>query len=82
VIAIYACTPQKDRDSWVRELELKDISRYEEELLAYLRAEHASILGEIRDTGVLSDETKASLGGALDAFGGIFQPTKKVVEAA
>ncbi|MEC9000800.1 MAG: F0F1 ATP synthase subunit alpha, partial [Actinomycetota bacterium] len=37
VVSIYSCTPQDDRDSWVRELELEDIGRYESELLELRR---------------------------------------------
>jgi F-type H+-transporting ATPase subunit alpha len=82
VISIYACTPQEDRDSWVRKLELEDISRYEKEMLAYLRSQHADVLEAIRETGALGDETEQKLIAALDAFDEVFQPTKKAVEAA
>ncbi len=82
VVAIYACTPQDTRDSWVRKFELEDVRRYEEELLAYLRAEHSSLLAAIRESGALSDESEEKLIAALDAFADIFQPSKKAEEAA
>jgi F-type H+-transporting ATPase subunit alpha len=49
-----------------------DVSRYEGAMLAFLRAEHADILADIRDTRDLSDATKAKLKDALDAFGKTF----------
>ena len=44
VVAIYASTPQKDRDSWIRQLELEDIGRYESEMLEFMKANHADVL--------------------------------------
>ncbi|MBW2372637.1 MAG: F0F1 ATP synthase subunit alpha, partial [Deltaproteobacteria bacterium] len=35
VVSIYVCTPQEERDSWVRGIETEDVSRYEREVLAY-----------------------------------------------
>ncbi|MBW2241010.1 MAG: F0F1 ATP synthase subunit alpha [Deltaproteobacteria bacterium] len=78
VVSIFACMPPKGGKSWVRDLELKDIGRYERELLAHMRASHADLLGRIRETGKLSDEDQAALKSALDEFGNIFQPTSKV----
>jgi F-type H+-transporting ATPase subunit alpha len=66
----------------VRKLEIGDISRYEQEMLSYLRSEHGDLLGTIRDTGKVDDAAEQKLIAALDAFGSIFQPTKKAVEAA
>jgi F-type H+-transporting ATPase subunit alpha len=73
VVSIYVCTPQEERDSWVRGVETEDVGRYEQEMLAYLRAEHADVLAGIREAGVLSDENEQKLIAALDAFAGIFQ---------
>jgi F-type H+-transporting ATPase subunit alpha len=81
VISIYVCTPQEERDSWVRGIETEDVGRYEQEVLAYLRAEHADILAGIREGGTLSDENEQKLIGALDAFADIFQGGKST-EAA
>ena len=63
-----------DRRSWIRELELGDINRYETELLDWMRGNHGDILSTIKDTGKLEEATKAKLVEALDAFGQIFQP--------
>jgi len=78
VVSIYACTPQADRDSWVRRLPLEDIGRYEHEMLAYLRAEHAEVLQAIRETGKLDEDTESKLVAALDAFARVFEPTHEV----
>jgi F-type H+-transporting ATPase subunit alpha len=74
VVSIYACTPQGARDSWVRALELSDISRYEAEMLDFIRTQHGDILKSIRDAGKLDDDVEAKLVSALDAFRDVFQP--------
>ncbi len=82
VVSIYAATPQEGRTSWVREYELSDLGRYERELHAYLRANHAEILKAIRESGNLSDDVERKLRDALDAFKGIFQPARRGGAAA
>jgi len=77
VVSIYACTPQEGRDSWVRALALEDIARYEREMLAYLRAQHGDVLATIRESGKLEEGTARKLAAALDAFAGVFQPSRK-----
>ena len=47
VVIIFAATPQ-GRDSWVRWYEVKDLGRYEQDLLDYIRT-GTDILEEIRD---------------------------------
>jgi F-type H+/Na+-transporting ATPase subunit alpha len=49
-----------------------DVSRYEEAMLGWLRANHADILTEIRDTRDFSDATKAKLKAALEDFAKTF----------
>ncbi len=49
-----------------------DVNRYEEAMLAHMRADHADILKTIRDSGDLKDDTKAALEDALTAFGKSF----------
>jgi F-type H+-transporting ATPase subunit alpha len=44
------------------------VTAYEEDMLAWMRAEHADILAAIRDSGDFSDDTKAKLVAALDIF--------------
>jgi F-type H+-transporting ATPase subunit alpha len=75
VVSIYSCTPQEDRDSWVRKLELEDIQRYEKEMLDFVRSSHGQVLEGIRAFGKLEEETEQKLVAALDAFAGIFQPS-------
>ena len=75
VVSIYAATPQDGRDSWIRPLELEDISRYEKEMLEYVRTRHGDVLKSIRDSGKLDDDTQAKLQAALDEFAGVFQPS-------
>jgi len=82
VVSIYASTPERNRDSWVRQLELEDIGRYENEMLEYVRSNHNGVLESIRDTGKLEEATEQQLVAALDAFRDIFQPTAGVSGAA
>jgi len=49
-----------------------DVVRYEAAMLADLRANHADVLGKIRDTKDLGDEAKAGLKSALEAFAKTF----------
>jgi F-type H+-transporting ATPase subunit alpha len=75
VVAIYAATPQEKRTSWVRELAVGDIGRYERELLEFLASRHADVMNGIRDSGRLEGDVKTKLELALDEFGKIFQPS-------
>ncbi len=75
VVSIYASTPQDDRESWIRPLELTDIGRYESEMLDWMRSNHAEILAAIRDSGKFEDDTQQKVVAALDEFAKIFQPT-------
>ncbi len=49
-----------------------DVTRYEEAMISDLRANHAGVLGQIRDSKDLGDEAKAGLKAALDAFAKTF----------
>ncbi|MDF2386027.1 F0F1 ATP synthase subunit alpha [Nostoc ellipsosporum NOK] len=51
---------------------VQDVVRYEAAMLADLRANHADILSAIRDSKDLSDEVKAKLKTALEAFAKTF----------
>jgi F-type H+-transporting ATPase subunit alpha len=51
----------------LRDIEVEDISRFEEELFEYLVATKDELLAEIRNTGVLSDENAAALREAIEA---------------
>jgi F-type H+-transporting ATPase subunit alpha len=74
VVSIYAATPQKDRDSWIRKLEVSEVGTYEREMQDYMRASHSEVLNEIRDRGKLESDTEEKLIAALDQFAEIFQP--------
>ncbi|MEN8182576.1 MAG: F0F1 ATP synthase subunit alpha [Myxococcota bacterium] len=76
VVAVYAATPQDERESWVRQLPLGDVGRYEQEMLAYMRDQHADVLSAIRESGLLTDETSQKIDAALDAFAKLFSPSK------
>jgi F-type H+-transporting ATPase subunit alpha len=77
ILQIYAATPQEGRSSWVRKVPVEDVPRYAAELSAYFQKNHPEILQDIRSTGVLSDENRAKLDGALDAFADVFQPSRE-----
>ena len=51
----------------LRDIEVEDISRFEEELFEYLVATKDELLAEIRDTGALSDENAQLLREAIEA---------------
>ena len=76
VVAIYASTPQRGRDSWIRAFALEDVGRYELEMLEWMRSSHSEILKEIASSGKFSEETEQKVVAALDDFGKIFQPSK------
>ncbi|MBW2268880.1 MAG: F0F1 ATP synthase subunit alpha [Deltaproteobacteria bacterium] len=76
VVSLFSCTPQDARSSWVRDLDIADIGRYEVELLEYVRANHGDVLKAMRDSGKLEEDTEQKLVAALDAFAEIFQPTQ------
>jgi F-type H+-transporting ATPase subunit alpha len=44
------------------------VTAYEEEMLAFMRAEHADVLAEIRDSGKFEDDTRDKVKAALEAF--------------
>ncbi|QNN65549.1 F0F1 ATP synthase subunit alpha [Sphingomonas rhizophila] len=64
VASIFAGT-----QGFVDTVEVKDVTRYEQAMLAYLRSDHADVLKAIRDTKALDDDTAAKLKDALGAFG-------------
>ena len=76
VVSIYSSTPQDERESWIRQLDLGDIQRYETEMLEFIHTSHDGILDAIRDSGKFEDDVEEKLIAALDEFANIFQPTK------
>jgi F-type H+-transporting ATPase subunit alpha len=81
VISIFAATPPEGRESWLRQISLGDIKRYESEMLEYVQQSHADVIEGIRKEGKLDDEIVAKLSAALDAFAEIFQPSKSASAA-
>jgi len=77
VVSIYASTPQDDRESWIRKLDLRDIARYEREMLEFIRTSHGDIFETIRSSGRFEEATEEKLIAALDEFAEVFQPTRK-----
>jgi F-type H+-transporting ATPase subunit alpha len=73
VVQIYAATPQQERDSWVRQVPVDDVSRFANELIQFMETRHSQILDEIRSSGKLSEELTPKLEAALDAFAASFQ---------
>jgi F-type H+-transporting ATPase subunit alpha len=76
VVQIYAASPRADGGaSFVRLYPSEDISRYADELSAFLRQRHPQILADIKSSGALADDVRAKLDLALSEFGKIFQPS-------
>ncbi|NIJ06856.1 F-type H+-transporting ATPase subunit alpha [Sphingomonas vulcanisoli] len=67
VASIYAGT-----NGFIDPVGVSDVVRYEAAMLAYLRSDHADILGTIRDSKDFTDDTKAKLKNALDSFAKTF----------
>ncbi|MGB0679641.1 MAG: F0F1 ATP synthase subunit alpha [Polyangiales bacterium] len=67
VAVIFAAT-----QGYVDDLPVAEVQRYERELRAYLRAEHASVLELIASKKKLDDDVKAAIKGALAAFAKTF----------
>ncbi|HTT87762.1 MAG TPA: F0F1 ATP synthase subunit alpha [Acidimicrobiales bacterium] len=69
VIVIYAGS-----NGWVDHVPVGEVRRFEEELLAFMRRDHAEVLRTIRETGALPEES--ALTGALEAFKRSFVATE------
>ncbi|WP_265529256.1 F0F1 ATP synthase subunit alpha [Sphingomicrobium marinum] len=63
VASIFAGT-----SGYIDDIAVEDVTRYEEQMLSFMKSEHADVLKEIRETKKLEDDTKAKLVAALDAF--------------
>ena len=68
---IYAATRAKKKDSpatWIRQYKKSEVMRYARELIDFLKAKHAGLLGEIRnESKKFVDDTKARDKGNWDA---------------
>jgi F-type H+-transporting ATPase subunit alpha len=62
VVSIFAGTR-----GYLDNLKVSDVGRFEAELLRAMRATHADVLAEIRNSGALSDATQAKLREILDS---------------
>jgi F-type H+-transporting ATPase subunit alpha len=67
VVSIFAGT-----QGFLDTVAITDVVRYEQAALAYVRSEHAGVLKAIRDSKDLSDDTRAALKSALEAFAKTF----------
>ncbi len=67
VAVIYAGTR-----GYLDDVPVSAVGRFEEELLRYMRDEHADLLDEIRTTGELSEELEGRLKAAIDKFAKAF----------
>ncbi|MCB2020314.1 MAG: F0F1 ATP synthase subunit alpha, partial [Burkholderiaceae bacterium] len=63
-VSIFAGT-----NGYLDALPVDRVTEYEAAMLSHMRSDHADILGEIRQSGDFSDDTKAKVVAALDAFG-------------
>ena len=50
-------------------IDVKDVTRYEQAMLSFLRSDHPKVLAKIRETKALDDDTGKLLKDALTAFG-------------
>jgi F-type H+-transporting ATPase subunit alpha len=62
-VSIFAGT-----NGYLDSLPVDRVTAYEAAMLSHMRSEHADILKTIRESGDFSDESKAELAKALDAF--------------
>ncbi|WP_404713610.1 F0F1 ATP synthase subunit alpha [Sphingomonas sp. MMS24-J13] len=67
VASIFAGT-----NGYIDTIPVNAVVRYETAMLAYMRSDHADVLGAIRDSKDLGDDTKAKLKAALDSFAKTF----------
>ena len=83
IVQIYAATQAKSKDNsatWVRAYAVKEIPRYARELLAFMRAQHSSVLTDIRNNPKkkIDDAMRERLNQALLAFEKNFEAEKVV----
>jgi F-type H+-transporting ATPase subunit alpha len=67
VVVIYAGV-----NGYLDPIPVKDVQRFETELLRYMRAEHQDVLGDIRDKREIAKETGDRLKAAVDKFARAF----------
>ena len=62
---------------YLKDVEVKDVADYEENLYRRMAAQHGDVLDSIRETGLLSAETEEKLKSALNSFTQDFLKTKQ-----
>ncbi|KWV90682.1 F0F1 ATP synthase subunit alpha [Erythrobacter sp. YT30] len=62
-VSIFAGT-----NGFIDDIAVDRVNEYEEQMLAFFRAEHGDVLAAIRDSGKFEDDTKASVVAGLEAF--------------
>ncbi|HEX8481734.1 MAG TPA: F0F1 ATP synthase subunit alpha [Allosphingosinicella sp.] len=67
VVSIYAGV-----NGFIDTVPVKDVTRFESALLSHFRSDHSDILGKIRDTKTLDDETAGQLKSIIGDFGKSF----------
>ncbi|MFL6765625.1 MAG: F0F1 ATP synthase subunit alpha [Sphingomicrobium sp.] len=67
VVSIFSGT-----QGFLDRVDVKDVTRYEAAMLSFLRSDKSEILGKIRDTKTLDDDTAKALKDALTEFGKTF----------
>ena len=72
VCVFYAVT-----HDFLKDVEVKDVAEYEENLYQRMAAQHRDVLDAIRETGLLSSETESKLKAALEGFTKDFLKTKQ-----
>lgn len=78
IIQVYAGTQRVPGESktWVRDVPVKDMSRYCKELGEFLTAKHKSTLELIEEKGDLKDDVKAAIEKALAEFKDVFRSSE------
>ena len=62
---------------FLKDVEVKDVAEYEENLYQRMAAQHGDVLDAIRETGLLSPETEEKMKAALEGFTKDFLKTKQ-----
>ena len=55
-------------NSYIDEVPIADVGKYESELVGYMNSSHADLMAKINDTGDFGDEIKSGLKAALESF--------------
>ena len=74
-VVVYAGTAHNGK--YVMDAPVKDMGRFEAELLEHVRASHPDLLEKMHVQAALTDEIKSGLDAALTEFSGLFKSTAK-----